>query len=262
MAARNTLSSAPLRGRREHRKHLTRRELLAAGRRLFAEQGLYDSRIEDLTRQAGIAKGTLYGYFANKEELIEAVVTNGFSELLGHVHRAAQGATSRADAIGRAIEAHLTFFEENPDLMRVFHQVRGLLMFKRVASPALRQVLAKYLAGLAQVLAVTTSQRSTGAAGHLQVAMLLFGAISGYTSVRASVDRLVPKPSERRSLVRALVAMTRALESPPRELGMRSAHAEGGLVRLRRTAGTARRTQKPARRAMPATHPGAGVRGR
>ncbi|HUK63923.1 MAG TPA: helix-turn-helix domain-containing protein, partial [Dongiaceae bacterium] len=55
-----TVTPGPPSGRREHRKHATRRELLIAGRRLFAERGLYDSRIEDLSRQAGIAKGTLY----------------------------------------------------------------------------------------------------------------------------------------------------------------------------------------------------------
>ncbi|MBK7369219.1 MAG: TetR/AcrR family transcriptional regulator [Candidatus Eisenbacteria bacterium] len=102
------------RGRREHRKHLTRQELLAAGRRLFGEQGLYESRIEDLTRHAGIAKGTIYGYFANKQELMEAVVTAGFSELLGEVDRATHGATNTRERLGLCVQAHFDFFDTNP----------------------------------------------------------------------------------------------------------------------------------------------------
>ncbi len=207
MAAGSALQEAPLRGRREHRRQVTRRELLSAGRRLFAEKGLYDSRIEDLSRLAGIAKGTLYGYFRNKEELIEAVVTNGFSELLGHAHRAAQGARSREDAVARLVQAHLDFFEENPDLMAVFHQVRGLLKFDRGEMRALRDVLAKYLTGLAQILSLTPVSGSARRGGDTKSAMLLFGAISGITSVSATMTSWPHKPVVGRAVVRGLAAM-------------------------------------------------------
>jgi TetR/AcrR family fatty acid metabolism transcriptional regulator len=216
MAAHRPIPDAPPRGRREHRKNLTRRELLAAGRRLFAEKGLYDSRIEDLSRQAGIAKGTLYLYFANKEELIEAVVTNGFNELLGHVHRTAQDAATREDAVSRVAEAHLEFFAENPDLMRIFHQVRGLLKFNEFESRSLRGVLSKYLTGLAQVLALHPAARAPRGLNDLEVAKLLFGSISGVASVRASMNGRTPERDNLRATVRALVGLVQAFESPVR----------------------------------------------
>lgn len=225
MASRSTPSGPPSRGRREHRKHRTRRELLAAGRRLFAEQGLYDSRIEDLARQAGIAKGTLYGYFANKEELIEAVVTSGFGELLAHVHRAAQGATSREEVIARVTEAHLAFFAENPDLMRVFHQVRGLLKFNRPESSALRAVLDGYLAGLTRVLESHRPGPPARASDARSLAIVLFGAVSGVTSVRASLDGEAVGPAADGRTVRAIVALVSAFEAP----GQAGPDASAGL---------------------------------
>src|SRR5690349_8731712 len=212
MPAQRSIPDAPPRGRREHRKHLTRRDLLAAGRRLFAEKGLYDSRIEDLSRQAGIAKGTLYLYFTNKEELIEAVVTNGFNELLGHVHRAAQDATDRERAVARVAGAHLEFFDENPDLMRVFHQVRGLLKFNGSESRSLRGVLSKYLTGLAQVLALHPGARPQRRTNDLEVAKLLFGAVSGVASIRAATDGQAPARGSSRSTLRALVELVRGFE--------------------------------------------------
>lgn len=225
MFTRRATPTEPPRGRREHRKHLTRRELLAAGRRLFAEKGLYDSRIEDLSRQAGVAKGTLYLYFANKEELIVAVVTNGFNELLGRVHREAQDARSRSDAVARVAEAHLAFFEENPDLMRIFHQVRGLLKFKGVESRGLRGVLSKYLAGLAHVLALHPPVRVVRGISEMDSAMLLFGAVSGITSIRASLDSAAPRAIGSRATLRALTGLVESFEAPVRGPG-----AEG-LVR-------------------------------
>ncbi|HEY7728060.1 MAG TPA: TetR/AcrR family transcriptional regulator [Candidatus Eisenbacteria bacterium] len=204
----------PDRGRREHRKHVTRRDLLAAGRRLFGEKGLYDSRIEDLTRRAGIAKGTLYGYFANKEELIEAVVSSGFSELLGYAQREAQGARTHTDVIARLVQAHLAFFDENPDLMRVFHQVRGLLKSNRAEWRSLRRVLERYLAGLAHVLASNHPARSGSRRERLEVAGLLFGAVSGIVSVRASLAGPAARVSPSRATVRALAACILAFEAP------------------------------------------------
>jgi len=210
MPARTLVRRATPDGRREHKKMLVRRGLLAAGRRLFADKGLYESRIEDLSRHAGIAKGTLYGYFANKEELVEAVVTNGFNELLGHVHRAAQGGSAREDALARIAGAHLEFFHDNPDLIRIFHQVRGLLKFNGPESRPLRGVLSRYLAGLAQVIGMHRGRKPSRGASDLELAMALFGAVSGIVSIYASIDRIVPPLENTPELRRAFVALLRA----------------------------------------------------
>lgn len=201
------------RGRREHRKHVTRRDLLAAGRRLFGDQGLYESRIEDLSKHAGVAKGTLYGYFANKTALIEAVVTTGFSELLGHVHREAQGAENHAQVVARLADAHLEFFEENPDLMRIFHQVRGLLKFNRPENLPLRRVLEKYLAGLAHVLALNRPASRGHDRKDLETATVLFGAVSGIASTRTVLTGGMSTSLRSRATIRALVAFVLAFES-------------------------------------------------
>ncbi|MCC6651599.1 MAG: TetR family transcriptional regulator [Candidatus Eisenbacteria bacterium] len=212
-------------GRREHRKHLTRRELMAAGRRLFGEQGLYESRIEDLARNAGIAKGTLYGYFANKEDLMEAVVTAGFSELLGHVDRAVHDAHSPREAISRCIEAHLDFFEANPDLMRIFHQVRGMLKFKLPEGRPLRRVLSHYLDRLGHSLTVTLSPNHTPEAKSA-LAIVVFGAVSGFASTHAAINGAPPNPAGSRRIVEALTEMVTQYASV--EAAHRS--AEGGGV--------------------------------
>lgn len=199
-------------GRREHRKSVTRRELLEAGRRLFGEQGLYDCRIEDLTRHAGIAKGTLYGYFANKEELMAAVVSAGFSELLGHAHRAAHDARSYPELVAGVARAHLEFFDANPDLLRVFHQVRGLLKFGRSESRALRPAITAFLRGLSQVLALPPAGSRRDPDEVLQSAGALFGAASGLASTRAALPELFPRPANHDAAVRALVALVLANE--------------------------------------------------
>jgi len=65
-----------------HAKHAPRRRLpeerpqqiIEAAFAVFGEQGLANARLDDIARRAGLAKGTIYLYFPNKEALFEAMV--------------------------------------------------------------------------------------------------------------------------------------------------------------------------------------------
>ncbi len=65
------------------RKDARPQELLAAALDLFVEKGFALTRLEDVARRAGVSKGTLYLYFANKEELFKAVVRENIVPTLG-----------------------------------------------------------------------------------------------------------------------------------------------------------------------------------
>jgi len=56
------------------RKEARPQELVAAALNLFVARGYAATRLEDVASAAGVSKGTVYLYFANKEELFKAVV--------------------------------------------------------------------------------------------------------------------------------------------------------------------------------------------
>ena len=60
--------------RRSRRKNARPGELLAAALDLFVEKGYAATRVEEVASRAGVSKGTLFLYFASKEELFKAVV--------------------------------------------------------------------------------------------------------------------------------------------------------------------------------------------
>jgi AcrR family transcriptional regulator len=60
--------------RRRERKVHRQEEILSAAFEVFAAHGYEAARIDDVARQAGIAKGTIYLYFRDKEQLFRAVV--------------------------------------------------------------------------------------------------------------------------------------------------------------------------------------------
>ena len=67
---------------RQRRKAARPQELLEAGLRLFLRKGLAATRIEDVAREAGVSKGTLYLYYPSKDELFKAVVRHYLSEVI------------------------------------------------------------------------------------------------------------------------------------------------------------------------------------
>ena len=63
----------------ERRKDARPGELLAAALDLFVEKGFASTRVEEVARRAGVSKGTLFLYFASKEDLFKAVVRENIS---------------------------------------------------------------------------------------------------------------------------------------------------------------------------------------
>jgi len=57
----------------EHVRKQTAR-ITAAARRLFARQGFHATDIGDIAREVGLARNSLYRYYANKEELLLACI--------------------------------------------------------------------------------------------------------------------------------------------------------------------------------------------
>lgn len=58
----------------KRRKESRPQELLDAALSLFAQHGYAQTRLDDVAAQAGVSKGTVYLYFASKQDLFEAVV--------------------------------------------------------------------------------------------------------------------------------------------------------------------------------------------
>lgn len=185
-APRSARTPVPMPGRQEIRRSSTRRELLIAGRRLFGSEGIFESRIEDITERAGIAKGTLYLHFSDKEDLLHEVTREGLLELRAAVLDRVGTEKKLAPVLTGMFLAHLAFFEENRDLMRILHQVRGALKFDRAPWRRLRTLLRLHVEFLADNLA-RGEARGWTPARRRALAALLFGMASGSSSVQLAI---------------------------------------------------------------------------
>jgi AcrR family transcriptional regulator len=71
----------PTRGRGRPPVAGLRQKLLGAALRVFAERGYHGAAVPDVARAARVATGTLYRYFASKEELVNEVYRDAKSRL-------------------------------------------------------------------------------------------------------------------------------------------------------------------------------------
>jgi AcrR family transcriptional regulator len=70
---------------REEKKARTRAQLLDAARTVFAERGFAGASLDEVAEEAGLTKGAVYSNFANKEDLVLAVLDDSFNQRMDDV---------------------------------------------------------------------------------------------------------------------------------------------------------------------------------
>ncbi len=101
----------------------TRAALITAAREVFERDGYLDAKISDISRAAGLASGSFYTYFDNKDQVFAAVVAQVQEEML-HPHiRQRIGITDPSALIEAANREYLMSYKRNARLMAVFEQV-------------------------------------------------------------------------------------------------------------------------------------------
>jgi AcrR family transcriptional regulator len=86
-----------------------RQAILDAALIVFAERGFEAARLDDIAARVGIAKGTLYLYFADKEALFEALIRSAVGPILERLGALAAVPDMPADKL---LEALFKVFEQ------------------------------------------------------------------------------------------------------------------------------------------------------
>ena len=74
-----------------------RKRILDAAVRVFAEHGYHGARVGDIAKDAGVAHGLLYHYFASKDDVLRTIFVENWGELIVRF-RAVEAADEPAEA--------------------------------------------------------------------------------------------------------------------------------------------------------------------
>jgi AcrR family transcriptional regulator len=84
-----------------------RNRILDAAQNLFLRYGVKRTALDDVVREAGIAKGTLYLYFDSKDALFAAVAEQLCAEVLRNAEEAIASSSSSASRIVGCLDAYI-----------------------------------------------------------------------------------------------------------------------------------------------------------
>lgn len=80
---------------------------------VFAERGFHQARVSDIAKRAGVADGTIYLYFKNKEDLLLSIFEEKMDELLAGLGEAIADTDDPIERIRRFASFHFQQVRDN-----------------------------------------------------------------------------------------------------------------------------------------------------
>ena len=157
-----------------------RERILRAATKVFARKGFYATRVSEVAKAAGVADGTIYLYFKNKDDLLVSLFEDRVVLLLAALERElAQRDTPQA-RLRAIIELQLGLLEGERDLAEVItvNLRQSTRLMKQYAAPKFNL----YLETIARV--VGEGQKAGAFREDVSpgvIARAIFGALDGVT---------------------------------------------------------------------------------
>ena len=179
-----------------------RAAILDAAEEVLAREGLAAGRMEDIARRAGVAVGTVYNHFADRDALLRCPLASRRDELLGRVDRAlaaaAPGCEEQLTAFVSAMFAHA---RTHRSLLSLLVQEPGLALKARLEPTPETRTLGELRARARRIVSEGLQEGALRRKDSALWADLLVGA------VRALLLRELEHPGTpgKRTPVRAIV---------------------------------------------------------
>jgi AcrR family transcriptional regulator len=173
-----------------------RTRILAAARRRFADFGYRRTGIAEIARDAGIAPGTVYRYFTNKEEVFRAVMRDGLTRWLATARRVVREPGTAVERLARLGQASLEFTRDDPLLHSVYRR-DGEIIFAPLLEELHEELVRENVAMMASVIRAGIRDGTFRAVDPERAAFVLFcGGDALSNQRRYPYDEVLPLYSE------------------------------------------------------------------
>lgn len=153
-----------------------REAILRAAAHVFARSGYFNAKVSDVARKAGVADGTVYLYFKNKDDLLTSIFSWAMGEFISSAKSEMVEIADPREKLRRFASLHFSMLERERDIAIVFQiELRQSTKFMEQFSTT---YLAQYLQMLREI--IEEGQRRGVFRKRLNskiVAKFLFGAL-------------------------------------------------------------------------------------
>lgn len=150
--------------------------ILRSAIKVFASGGFFNSKVADVAREAGVADGTVYLYFKNKDDILISIFNHYMEEALSAGRASLAETTDPVEKLRRIVHAHLHGLGRDRNLAIVFQvELRSSTKFMEQFSAT---KVTEYLDLIRGVLEEGQRRGALRAALNTKVAAkVLFGAL-------------------------------------------------------------------------------------
>ena len=93
--------------------------IIRAATKIFAKKGFYQAKISEIAREAGVADGTIYIYFQNKDDILICLFEEQMKDVLDNMVDQVSRLEDPAKKLERFALAHLKLIEQNKDMAEI-----------------------------------------------------------------------------------------------------------------------------------------------
>ena len=94
--------------------------ILRAAIKVFARGGFFNSKVADVAKEAGVADGTVYLYFKNKDDILVSIFNHVTEQALSHARNVLAELEDPSEKLKRIIAGHLEMYARDRNLAIVF----------------------------------------------------------------------------------------------------------------------------------------------
>jgi AcrR family transcriptional regulator len=164
------------------REEATRRSILRAARNAFVARGFHDATTHDVAREAGISVGSIYTYFASKDDLIHESILAANRDETEAIVRDVQSTGTAREKLARAIDGWYDYTLDAPGVPAFLAEAWAAATRK----PLIRDLIARRHE---RIVTVATMILHEGVASGELAADLDVGAAAG--AIAAMLDGIV-----------------------------------------------------------------------
>ena len=125
---------------------------------MFARQGFYQSTVAQIAKEAGVADGTIYLYFKNKDDILVNFFDYKTKQVFERFRDEVNKAESGLDKLRNLIRRHLIEFQRDRD-MAILYQV-GTHQIDRLAEEQIREMSKMYQDLVSEIVEVGQQEGS------------------------------------------------------------------------------------------------------
>jgi TetR/AcrR family fatty acid metabolism transcriptional regulator len=96
-----------------------RQRIIDAAVKVFAEKGFYNAKVSEIAQESGVANGTIYLYFANKDDILISLFEQEMKRIIAHMKAEIERESDPLRKIEKFAAVHLSLIEERKELAEV-----------------------------------------------------------------------------------------------------------------------------------------------